>query len=69
MHTCGDDGHTAYLLVLADCLLQLKDSIQGTFKAIHQHAEEVPLGGAKSIIESGLIDDLDAIDDIHLFPI
>ncbi len=24
MHACGHDGHTAYLLVLADCLIQLK---------------------------------------------
>ena len=27
MHACGHDGHTAYMLVLADCLIQLKDSI------------------------------------------
>lgn len=68
MHACGHDGHTAYLLVLADCLIQLKDSIPGTIKVIHQHAEEVPPGGAKSIVESGLIDDLDAIYGIHLLP-
>ena len=54
MHACGHDGHTAYLLVLADCLIQLKDEIPGTIKIIHQHAEEVPPGGAKSIVESGL---------------
>ncbi|WP_028393335.1 M20 family metallopeptidase [Bacillus cihuensis] len=68
MHACGHDGHTAYLLVLADCLIQLKDSISGTIKIIHQHAEEVPPGGAKSIVESGLLDDLDAVYGIHLFP-
>ena len=28
MHACGHDGHTAYLLVLADCLIQLKDEIR-----------------------------------------
>ena len=60
MHACGHDGHTAYLLVLADCFIQLKDEIPGTIKIIHQHAEEVPPGGAKSIVESGLLDDLDA---------
>ena len=53
MHACGHDGHTAYMLVLADCLIQLKDEIPGTIKIIHQHAEEVPPGGAKSIVESG----------------
>ena len=69
MHACGHDGHTAYLLVLADCLIQLKDEIPGTIKIIHQHAEEVPPGGAKSIVESGLLDDLDHIFGIHLFPL
>src|SRR6185437_13826723 len=29
MHACGHDGHTAYLLILADCLIQLKDEIPG----------------------------------------
>ena len=68
MHACGHDGHTAYLLVLADCLIQLKSEIHGTIKIIHQHAEETPPGGAKSIVESGLLDDLDAVFGIHLFP-
>jgi len=68
MHACGHDGHTAYLLVLADCLIQLKDEIPGTVKIIHQHAEEVPPGGAKSIVESGLLDDVDNIFGIHLLP-
>ena len=27
MHACGHDGHTAYLLVLADCLIQLKSCL------------------------------------------
>lgn len=69
MHACGHDGHTAYLLILADCLIQLKSEIAGTIKIIHQHAEEAPPGGAKSIVESGVLDDLDAIFGIHLFPI
>lgn len=68
MHACGHDAHTAYLLVLADCLIQLKDSIAGTIKIIHQHAEEAPPGGAKSIVESGKLDDVDNIYGIHLFP-
>ena len=69
MHACGHDGHTAYLLVLADCLIQLKSELSGTVKIIHQHAEEVPPGGAKSIVESGLLDDLDEVYGIHLLPI
>ena len=68
MHACGHDGHTAYLLVLADCLIQLKDELSGVIKIIHQHAEEVPPGGAKSIVDSGLLDDLDEVYGIHLLP-
>lgn len=69
MHACGHDGHTAYLMVLADCLIQLKDELPGTVKIIHQHAEEVPPGGAKSIVESGALDDVDNIFGIHLLPL
>src|SRR5690625_4487041 len=61
MHACGHDAHTAYLLVLADCLIQLKDELHGTIKIIHQHAEEAPPGGAKSIVEAGHLDDVDAV--------
>lgn len=68
MHACGHDAHTAYLMVLADCLIQLKGQLNGTVKIIHQHAEEVPPGGAKSIVESGKLDDLDAIFGIHILP-
>ncbi len=69
MHACGHDAHTAYLLILADCLIQLKDQIKGTIKIIHQHAEEQPPGGAKSIVDSGKLDDLEAIFGIHILPL
>lgn len=68
MHACGHDGHTAYLLVLADCLISLKEEIPGTIKIVHQHAEETPPGGAKSVVESGVLDDVDQIFGIHVFP-
>lgn len=68
MHACGHDAHTAYLLILADCLIQLKDELHGTIKIIHQHAEEKPPGGAKSMMASGLLDDCAIIVGAHLFP-
>lgn len=68
MHACAHDGHTAYLMILADCLIQLKDEIAGTIKIIHQHAEEVPPGGAKSIVDSGVLADVENIFGIHLLP-
>src|SRR5690625_7868049 len=69
MHACGHDAHTPYLLVLADCLIQLKDELHGTIKIIHQHTDEAPPGGAKSIVEAGHLDDVDAVFGIHVLPI
>ncbi|PZG53562.1 amidohydrolase [Listeria ivanovii] len=68
MHACGHDGHTAYMLVLADCLISLKENIPGVIKIVHQHAEETPPGGAKSVVESGILNDVDQIFGIHVFP-
>ncbi|SEQ43900.1 amidohydrolase [Virgibacillus subterraneus] len=68
MHACGHDAHTAYMLILADCLIQLRDNIKGTIKIIHQHAEEQPPGGARSIIDSGKLGELEAIFGIHVLP-
>lgn len=66
MHACGHDGHTAYLLVLGKCLIQLKDKINGSIRLIHQPAEEVAPGGALSMIKDGALDDVDDICGIHV---
>ncbi|WP_347283685.1 amidohydrolase [Lactobacillus taiwanensis] len=66
MHACGHDGHTAYLLVLGKCLIQLKDKISGSIRLIHQPAEEVAPGGALSMIKDGALDDVDDICGIHV---
>lgn len=68
MHACGHDAHTAYLLVLAESFIEMKDQLSGTIRIIHQHAEEVPPGGAKGIVESGVLDNLDEVYGIHVFP-
>lgn len=67
MHACGHDGHTAALLVLAKVLDELKNDLEGTYILIHQHAEEVPPGGAKFMIESGCLEGVDAIFGTHLW--
>ncbi|RKJ34397.1 M20/M25/M40 family metallo-hydrolase, partial [Butyricicoccus sp. 1XD8-22] len=51
MHACGHDGHTATLLGLAKALNKLKSELYGTVVFIHQHAEELPPGGALPMIE------------------
>ncbi|WP_323703102.1 amidohydrolase [Mammaliicoccus sp. Dog046] len=69
MHACGHDAHTAYLMGLADALIEIKEELPGTVKIIHQHAEEKPPGGAKAIVESGALDDLDEVYGIHIVPV
>ncbi|MFC4557792.1 M20 family metallopeptidase [Virgibacillus kekensis] len=66
MHACGHDGHTATLLGLAKVLNSLKSEIEGTIVFLHQHAEELPPGGAVSMIEDGCLDGVDAIFGTHL---
>lgn len=68
MHACGHDAHTAYLLILAESLIELKDELAGTIRIIHQHAEELPPGGARDIVDSGILDNVDEIYGIHVFP-
>jgi len=67
MHACGHDGHTATLLTLAKTMKAFQDNLPGTIVFLHQHAEEYAPGGAKPIIESGAIDDVDAVFGTHLW--
>lgn len=69
MHACGHDMHTAYLMGLADALIEMRDEIPGTIKIIHQHAEEMPPGGARDFMKSGLLDDVKRIYGIHVNPL
>ncbi|MEY9970317.1 amidohydrolase [Lysinibacillus sp. RC46] len=67
MHACGHDGHTATLLVLAKALNKMKADLAGTIVFIHQHAEELAPGGAKSMIEDGCLEGVDVIFGTHLW--
>ncbi|MFF5993973.1 M20 family metallopeptidase [Lysinibacillus sp. KU-BSD001] len=67
MHACGHDGHTATLLVLAKCLVEMKEEIAGNIVFIHQHAEEIAPGGAKAMIEDGCLEGVDVIFGTHLW--
>ncbi|WP_243297852.1 M20 family metallopeptidase [Bacillus litorisediminis] len=66
MHACGHDGHTASLLGLAKVLNSMKSEIEGTVVFIHQHAEELPPGGAIAMIEDGCLEGVDVIFGTHL---
>ncbi len=57
-HACGHDGHTAALLGAAKYCAAHRDQLCGTIKFVFQPAEEGPApGGAKYIVESGVLDE------------
>ncbi|MGE7366489.1 M20 family metallopeptidase [Desemzia incerta] len=66
MHACGHDGHTAYMLILGETLIEMKDKLEGKVVILHQHAEEVPPGGAISMIADGALDGVDNVFGIHV---
>lgn len=69
MHACGHDGHTAGLLAVARLLHARRDDFAGTVKFCFQPCEESPPGGAKPMIEEGVLEDprVDAVFGLHLW--
>ncbi|WP_301109915.1 M20 family metallopeptidase [Sporosarcina sp.] len=66
MHACGHDGHTAALLWTAKTLSEFKRSIHGKIVFIFQPAEELPPGGAKFMVEAGVLGGVDYVFGAHL---
>lgn len=67
IHACGHDANSTMALAAALAIAE-KGITKGTLKMVFQPAEEV-LGGAESILESGMLSDVDEMVGIHLRPI
>ena len=67
VHSCGHDANCSMGLVAAENIAK-KGIKKGTVKIIFQPAEET-ITGAKVIIDSGYVNDLDYLIGIHLRPI
>jgi amidohydrolase/hippurate hydrolase len=70
MHACGHDMHTAMLLGAATILSGMRDDLEGDVLLIFQPAEEKAPGGAKPLIDAGLLTRYrpSAIFAQHCFP-
>ncbi|KAA9022026.1 M20 metallopeptidase family protein [Niallia endozanthoxylica] len=66
MHACGHDGHTAALLGSAQVLSQFQQQLKGNVIFIFQPAEETPPGGAKFMVEEGVLEGVDYVFGAHL---
>jgi amidohydrolase len=70
MHACGHDMHTAMLLTAAKILKSIENEINGVIKLIFQPGEEKIPGGAKLMIEHGVLENPrpKAIFGQHIYP-
>ncbi len=67
MHACGHDAHMACVIGAAMILSELKDELSGNVKFIFQPSEESPPGGAKPMIQAGVLRNpkVDGIFGLH----
>lgn len=67
MHACGHDVHATLGMGTAMVLSQLSDNLPGNVRFLFQPAEEIALG-AKWMVQDGVMNGVNAIYGVHVFP-
>ena len=68
MHACGHDFHISTVLGAAYLLKEQEAELPGTVYLIFQPAEEAP-GGARKVLETGVLKEVQAIFGLHTSPL
>ncbi|MEX2581930.1 MAG: amidohydrolase [Gemmatimonadota bacterium] len=66
MHACGHDAHVAIGLAVAERLAGRRGELHGEVRYVFQPAEE-GMGGARRMIEAGVLDGVDAALGLHVW--
>jgi amidohydrolase len=66
MHACGHDVHMAVALEVARVLAANRKNLPGTVRFVFQPAEEIA-GGAKPMIEAGVLSGIDRVVGLHVW--
>jgi len=67
-HMCGHDSHTAMLIGAARLLTEMRETLQANIRFIFQPNEENLPGGAPLMIEDGVLDGVNEIFGLHVWP-